>query len=521
MSSADTILAATHDGDPTFRDAWISLIGRLGGRRLTQPENPLVAVFATPEQAVIACMALLDAPSPGLARNQGVGLHLDHRIETSEAMSGAEVAVALAAAAAPRTACLSLAMRNALAGKIDIGFGAVEDLPLERSDEHISLVRIRGADAPQEDALDESSSAPSAPGHEPRKTGASTTPPDHPSPTSEPDPQPTTILATMDSDLDLTVVAHASTPPPMSRERIVTVTKALSEAESRIGLLIARGAYQTAFEELEQAIRLASEQSATAMSRQRLTARRDELLESVKVTGPGVLRGEGVHAILLPSPVVSLGRSGRDGPRADISLSYALVSRAENGLRLTKTGDDLQIERLGGANSVFVDDTPVDIGQSLKIPIPRNGAVIALGGPADPPVPGDCRLRITRAGKSSSFIECRVDLSHLEDRVSSELEWHWPGWLEDKAKRWIMFEDGLDLGRTATGSLSINPAGANDAGETKARLRYDDKRGYSIEPLDEGIAIDGATTTNPGPLRDGTIVHFGAAKFSFAKPPSA
>lgn len=327
----------------------------------------------------------------------------------------------------------------------------------------------------------------------------------------------------MDADADVTIEARSDNAEksPASREQIVEVTRKLSEAESRIELLIARGAVQAAFETLEQTIELAGEHSAAATSRERLIARRGDLVDSVKIVGPVVVRAEGLHAILLPMPVIAMGRTSMEGAVADISLSYALVSRAQNGLRLSRTDTTIRFERLGGANSVFIGDASLDVGQEIEVDVTRNGIVIALGGPEAPKAPGHCHLRFTSIGDDAptnrSIIQCQVDFAHLDGGVSGDLEWHWPGWREDKAKTWIMFDDGLGLDVSPSGTVSLAPTGPNGTDQPKARLRYTEDSGYFIEPSDGDIAIDGSKTTSPGPIRDGTIVHIADAKLSFAK----
>lgn len=522
MSGSNVFLAAAHADEAVFTDAWISLIGRLGGRRLASPDNPLVAVFSTPEQAVLACMALLDAPPPELARNRGLGVHVDQLVGDPDASgpSGADIAVALALEAAPRSASLSLAMRNAISDKVEIEFGAVEDLFLDGMASLLSLVRIRGEEAPEHNKAAGASGPPLPMAAIPDRMEEPSGRDNHAAPPSSA-PQPTTIIEAMDADVDMTIVAsHKNSEPSSgSREQIVDVTRRLSEAESRIELLIARGAVQAAFEALEQAIVLAGEHSATATSRQRFIARREELVENVKIVGPIVLRGEGLHAILLPMPVIALGRTSMDGAVADISLSYALVSRVQNGLRLSRSGSKIRFERLGGANSIFIDDAHLETGRAIDLDISDNDVVVALGGPADPPKPGDCRLKLARVGNGPStippIVRCQVDLAHLGDTVSGDLEWHWPGWREDKAKTWIMFDEDIDIDVSASGSVSLMPTGSLGAKEPKARLRYSEDRGYFIEPLNGGIAIDGGKTTNPGPIRNGTIVHIADTKLSF------
>lgn len=252
-----------------------------------------------------------------------------------------------------------------------------------------------------------------------------------------------------------------------------------------------------------------------------MIARRGDLVDSVKIVGPVVVRAEGLHAILLPMPVIAMGRTSMEGAVADISLSYALVSRAQNGLRLSRTDTTIRFERLGGANSVFIGDASLDVGQEIEVDVTRNGIVIALGGPEAPKAPGHCRLRFTSIGDDAptnrSIIQCQVDFAHLDGGVSGDLEWHWPGWREDKAKTWIMFDDGLGLDVSPSGTVSLAPTGPNGTDQPKARLRYTEDSGYFIEPSDGDIAIDGSKTTSPGPIRDGTIVHIADAKLSFAK----
>lgn len=214
MNRAGAILAARQGRAVFFADAWSRLIERLGGRSSEELADPLIAVFSTPEQAMLACMTLLDSPPIALRGLGGVGLHIDQLSPNGGAPSfgGRSIAVALSDQAEPGTACLSLAMRNLLAGKLESGFGPVEDLPRPDAEPPLSFVRMHGLGAPSAVMGGVTSSKPA-----PRAVPISTDP-------TVVVAGPDVLEAPVDDARDATVVMATApgenNPPPGSNSRL-------------------------------------------------------------------------------------------------------------------------------------------------------------------------------------------------------------------------------------------------------------------------------------------------------------
>lgn len=507
MNRAGAILAARKGRAVSFAAAWSGLIERLGGWSSDEASDPLLAVFPTPAQAMLACMTLLESPPGSWEGLGGLGLHMDQLSPNGRAPSpvGRTIAMALSDQADPGTVCLSLAMTSALAGKLEIGFGPVEDLPRPETEPPLSFVRMHGLGAGHAVKADPGPAfapvqSPSEPG-DPTVIG----------------PRPDAAVAPAHVDEEATVVMSAppdaARPPP--RDRIVALTRAISEHETHAARHLEEGSFQIGIEALDQAIHLAGELHVTAAARERLKARRATLIETVKITGPAVLEIADRGFILLPQDVLSLGRAASSGEAPDIALSCRLVSRVDGGLRLVRSSQDPRVERLGGANSVFVDETPLEAGHGWDLRRLDRGMILSLGGSNDPPAPGDCRLRLESVGPDRSVVRCRVDLSHLGGRVSGDLERDWPAWREDRDKVWIAFTSSVDIGDSAEAPIAIASANSAKTGTIQARLRYDKGSGYVLEPTGGEITIDGYKTHANAPMRDGTEIRIGSTRMTF------
>lgn len=233
------------------------------------------------------------------------------------------------------------------------------------------------------------------------------------------------------------------------------------------------------------------------------------------MTGAAVLAVAETQFILLPRDDIGLGRSASSGETPDIEISCQLVSRVKGGLRLCRSENGWRVERRGGANSVFVDDAYLEVGHGRDLDRLDQGVILSLGGPSDPSSPGDCRIRLKACGPDRSVVRCSVDLTHLQGRVSGDLERHWPGWREDQAKVWVMFTDCVDIGDGEEAAIGIGPANPGELGTIQARLRYDDFSGYRLEPVGGDIAIDGFKTGGNAPMRDGTVIQLGSTRMTF------
>jgi hypothetical protein len=509
MNRAGAILAARKGQADPFAAAWSGLIERLGGWYSDEESDPLLAVFSTPEQAMLACMTLLESSPAPIRGLGGLGLHMDQLSPNGRAPSftGRAIAVALSEQADPRTACLSLAMTNALAAKPEMEFGPVENLPQADTEPALSFVRMRGLDAGQATAAD------------PEPAFAASDAASDPDDLTVIGPRSDARAAPGDEDLDATVVAPTARreerPPP--RDRIVALTRAISEYETCAVRHLEEGPFQPGIEALDQAIHLAGELAVTAAARARLTARRAALIEAVKVTGPAVLEIAACPFILLPRDVLSIGRPASTGEAPDIALSCRRVSRVEAGPRLIRSRHGLRIEHRGGANSVFVDETLLEPGHGSDLDLLNRCVTLSLGGPGDPPSPGDCRLRLQAFGSDRSVVRCRVDLGHLGGHVSGDLERDWPAWREDSSKVWILFSDRVDIGDSAEAPVTIGAADPVQAGTIQARLRYDDGSGYVLEPTAGEITIDGYETGANAPLRDRSEIRIGSTVMTFRR----
>lgn len=511
MNRADVFLAVRYGQAISPAAAWSRLVHRLGGQEPGELADPLIAVFPTPEQAMVACMTLLDSPPIDLENLGGVGLHIDQFSPENRALSfgGKAIAIALSEQATPGTACLSIGMRDTLTGKLDTGFSPVEELPRLASAARISFVRIHGPGATVENVSSRSDhlETPGEPGEQTITAF------------SQDRQGPPLSVSPSGPNQDATVVMIAEPPDQgrSPRDMIVALTREISEYETLASRLIEEGAFQAGIEALDHAIHLAGEHVATTAMKEWLTGWRVRLIDPVKVTGAAIIEVAETRFILLPHDVLSLGRSASTGTQPDIEISCRLVSRANGGLRLSRSHGGIRLERQGGVNSVFVDDAFLEAGEAIDLHGLDRGVTLSLGGANDPPLPGDCRLRLTSIGPDRTVLSCRVDLTHLDGRVTGDLENLWPGWREDKDTVWLAFSDIVDIGGSDEAVIRIDPTGASKADAIQALLRYDETSGYSLELAGADIKIDGFKTSGDAPMRDGTVIDFGSTVMTFSR----
>jgi hypothetical protein len=132
-----------------------------------------------------------------------------------------------------------------------------------------------------------------------------------------------------------------------------------------------------------------------------------------------------------------------------------------------------------------------------------------MAGVKGPPEPGDCWLRIAAVPGSDDSLMMRIGIDHLEAEGLSDLRGIWPDLDEDLNQTWLFSPGSVTIGSGTGCGIVLR---GDDMPLAAARITLTD-RGYAVEPLADGVLIDGSPLLGTVPLSAGRSLQIGRMSF--------
>jgi hypothetical protein len=217
--------------------------------------------------------------------------------------------------------------------------------------------------------------------------------------------------------------------------------------------------------------------------------------------------GEHVLHILFGEEV-AIGRGDGDDLEG-VHIGCAAVSRFGKQATIRRVEDLFTITDEGSSNGTFLDHRFLRPHDEVVLQRLAQGTIVKMAGVKEPPEPGDCWLRIAAVPGSDDSLMMRIGIDHLEAEGLSDLLGIWPDLDEDLNQTWLFSPGSVTVGSGKGCGIVLR---GDDMPLAAARITLTD-RGYAVEPLADGVLIDGSPLLGTAPLSAGRALQIGRMSF--------
>ena len=166
------------------------------------------------------------------------------------------------------------------------------------------------------------------------------------------------------------------------------------------------------------------------------------------------------------------------------------------------------VEELGSKNGTFLDETFVAEGKPQPIDPKNARALVSLGGGADPPIKGPCRLDVRQYTAPRPALRIATSTESLDAAQLKDLQQHWPAMDTEIRQVAVLATGAVAVGGTG---CAVEVEGAPDGPAAVLRL---DEAGLVIVPGASGrLTVAGTELAGPVPVEDGAEIRAGDTTF--------